>query len=437
MFCRFAARVWGVPQIHLFTVLAQHRRLFWTWGPFAGVLLRRGRLPEADTELAILRVGHLRGCEYELQQHRRIALTRGLDADAQADIFGWPNDGGLSRRQQVLLACVDELVTRRALSDVSWQRLCGFLDRRQLIEFVTLVGQYDALAMTLTTLGVPMDYPDQLVALSVGSTEPAASGGRPDPRSPKVSDARTREAARESGAAMGEAISLFMLHPETFAGSIAAGYQNPLAGYVAGRGGVLGEATGTTVASVFAIFEPNFVAAMWDEGVAVRGALGAAAVYWEQVGEFGRKYLAGAQGLDRLAELGEKVIAAAPTGGVPMFAGWRNMPLADDPAARALQVMFVLREMRGDVHFNALVNSGISPVEAHMLHGGVEYTRMFGWPEPFADGADKKQRYGEVEEATNHRMAEILGSALTAEEAAELARLTTAALETLKANLPA
>ncbi len=160
LFCRFAARVWGVPEFHLFTVLAQHRRLFWAWAPFAGVLLRRGRLPGADTELAILRVGHLRGCEYELQQHRRIALSRGLDADAQADIFSWPNSGALSWRQQVLLAGVDELVTSRALSDVSWRRLSGFLDHRQLIEFVTLVGQYDALAMTLTTLGVPLDYPD-------------------------------------------------------------------------------------------------------------------------------------------------------------------------------------------------------------------------------------------------------------------------------------
>jgi hypothetical protein len=31
------------------------------------------------------------------------------------------------------------------------------LDRPQLIEFVILVGQYDALAMTLTTFGVPLD----------------------------------------------------------------------------------------------------------------------------------------------------------------------------------------------------------------------------------------------------------------------------------------
>jgi alkylhydroperoxidase family enzyme len=46
------------------------------------------------------------------------------------------------------------------LSDQTWQLLSQYLDRRQLIEFVTLVGQYDALAMTLNTLGVPMDFPD-------------------------------------------------------------------------------------------------------------------------------------------------------------------------------------------------------------------------------------------------------------------------------------
>ncbi|MCH9722867.1 MAG: carboxymuconolactone decarboxylase family protein [Actinomycetia bacterium] len=160
LFCRLAARIWGVPEFHLFTVLAQHRRLFWTWAPFAGVLLRRGRLAGADTELAILRVGHLRGCEYELQQHRRIAVTRGVDEQTQAAIFGWPQSGGLSWRRQVLLGAVDELVAGRTLSDPTWRRLSGFLDRRQLIEFVTVVGQYDALAMTLTALRVPLDYPD-------------------------------------------------------------------------------------------------------------------------------------------------------------------------------------------------------------------------------------------------------------------------------------
>lgn len=252
-----------------------------------------------------------------------------------------------------------------------------------------------------------------------------------------MSDAQMGEAAATAGAAMGEAIGVFMLHPETFAGSIAAGYSHPLAGYVAGRGGVLGDASGVTVASVFSIFEPNTIVGLWDQGVAVRGAAGAAQVYNDQVADFGRKYLAGADGTARIAELGEKIIAATPAGGLPMFAGWRTMPLAEDAPARALQVMFVLRELRGDVHFSALSLSDIAPVEAHMLHGGEEYTRMFGWPEPFVDGSDKKERYAEVERATNDRMAEIFAAALTLDEAQELARLSAAALESLKAAVPA
>ena len=38
-----------------------------------------------------------------------------------------------------------------------------------------------------------------------------------------MSESKIRQAVSETGAAMGEAISIFMLHPETFAGSIAAG----------------------------------------------------------------------------------------------------------------------------------------------------------------------------------------------------------------------
>ncbi|BDB41025.1 MULTISPECIES: SCO6745 family protein [Mycobacterium] len=244
------------------------------------------------------------------------------------------------------------------------------------------------------------------------------------------------EAARAAGAPIEKAVAVFMLHPETFGESVAAGYQNPLAGYVAGRGGVLGDASGTTVAAVFAVFEPDSLAALWDQGVAVRGAAGAAQQYWEQTAGFARRHLAGVDGLDRVAELGEKLIAVTPTAGLPLFAGWRTMPLAEDAPARALQVMFILRELRAGVHFNALTISGVSPVEAHMLNKGAEYTRMFGWPEPFADGTDKKDRYEQVEQTTNRRMAEIFAAALSRDEADELARLGAAALSSLQANLP-
>ena len=72
-----------------------------------------------------------------------------------------------------------------------------------------------------------------------------------------------------------------------------------------------------------------------------------------------------------------------------------------------------------------------------MLGHDETYTRMFGWAEPFADGAGKKDRYTEVEDATNRRMTEILQAALSDDEIAELARLSTAAVESLKAAVPA
>lgn len=244
------------------------------------------------------------------------------------------------------------------------------------------------------------------------------------------------DAARSAGAPIQAAVATFMLHPETFAGSVAAGYQNPFAGYVAGRGGVLGEATGDAVSSVFVVFEPTALAALWDEGVAVRGAGPAADLYWQQTADFGRKYLASAEGLDRITALGEKLIATAPARGVPLFAGWRMKPLADDPAARVLQVWFILRELRAGLHFNALTLSSISPIEAHMLNKGHDYAVKFGWPEPFADGRGKEAAYEEVEKATNRRMAELFTEALTPDEADEFARLCTAAHAAMMSALP-
>lgn len=160
LFCKLAARLEGVPQVHLFTTLGQNRRLLRSWLPFGALLLGFGKLRRRDTELVILRVAHLRGCAYELQQHRRIAQRRGVDAETQARICAGPTAEGLAERDRALLSAVDELIDTRTLSEQCWQELATYLDRPQLIEFVTLVGQYDALAATLNTLRVPLDYPE-------------------------------------------------------------------------------------------------------------------------------------------------------------------------------------------------------------------------------------------------------------------------------------
>lgn len=160
---KFGARTVGAPQMHLFTTLGQHKRLFWTWLPYSGALLR-GRLPRTDTELVILRVAHLRASSYELQHHRRLARRRGLEAATQDAVFAWPDPAGdpdrLTPRQHALLRATDEFVNTRSISAEGWQQLSVHLDRRQLIEFCMLAGQYDGLAATLSALAIPLDHAD-------------------------------------------------------------------------------------------------------------------------------------------------------------------------------------------------------------------------------------------------------------------------------------
>lgn len=157
---RIAARAIRAPEMHLFTTMGRHRLLFRSFLPYSGVLLNWGKLSKADKELVILRVGHLRGSEYELQQHRRLARSRGLDSALQDRIFAGPTAPGLTDHERALLTAVDEFVLQRDLSDATFDALSAHLSREQIIEFCALAAHYDAIAAIATTLRVPMDFPD-------------------------------------------------------------------------------------------------------------------------------------------------------------------------------------------------------------------------------------------------------------------------------------
>ncbi|MGV0740787.1 carboxymuconolactone decarboxylase family protein [Mycolicibacterium sp. XJ870] len=158
---KLGARAIRAPRFTLLNVLGQHKLLFLAWLPYSGVLLGPlGKLTRKDAELVILRVGHLRDCEYELQQHRRLARSRGVDAETQARIFQGPDAEGLTDRQRVLITATDEFVVTRSMSPETWAALSNHLNKQQLIEFCMLAGQYDALAATMTTLRIPLDFPD-------------------------------------------------------------------------------------------------------------------------------------------------------------------------------------------------------------------------------------------------------------------------------------
>src|SRR5690606_30683077 len=113
LLCRVISRGAGTPEAHLFTTLGRQRSLFRAWLRFAGAMMLRGSIDRHETEIVILRVAHLRRCDYELDHHIRLGARAGVDAALVARIFAGPSAAGLSDRQRVLLAAVDDLVTHK------------------------------------------------------------------------------------------------------------------------------------------------------------------------------------------------------------------------------------------------------------------------------------------------------------------------------------
>jgi AhpD family alkylhydroperoxidase len=158
-FGALAGRVMGTEDPQVFLVLGRTKRLFWGWLLFAGGLMPGGTLPRRETELVILRVAALTGCDYERSHHERLGRRVGLtDTDLAAVVAG-PADPHWSHRERTILAAVDELHEKRDLSDATWAALRKELDERRTVELLLLAGHYEMLATTLMTLRVEPDAP--------------------------------------------------------------------------------------------------------------------------------------------------------------------------------------------------------------------------------------------------------------------------------------
>lgn len=157
-FSRIAARVIGVSDAHIFSTLGRARGLFRGWLHFSAMMMPFGRISRHETELVILRVAHLRGCEYELDHHKRLGAKAGVTPEIAQRVFDGPDADGWRPNEQALLHAVDQLVQSKDIDDDAWRTVGAYYDRRQLLELVLLIGQYDSLATTLGVLRVQRDF---------------------------------------------------------------------------------------------------------------------------------------------------------------------------------------------------------------------------------------------------------------------------------------
>lgn len=146
----------GTDNAHIFATLGRSKGLFRAWLHYSSRMMPFGELSRRETEMIIIRVAHLRGCDYELDHHRRLGAKAGIAPDEFERILEGP-DAGWGDRQATLLRATDELVQNRDISDDTWSALRRHLSERRTIAFILLVGQYDMLATTISTLRIERD----------------------------------------------------------------------------------------------------------------------------------------------------------------------------------------------------------------------------------------------------------------------------------------
>ncbi|WP_216897033.1 carboxymuconolactone decarboxylase family protein [Nocardia alni] len=152
------SRAAGTPDAHLFSTLGRTGGLFRGWLHFSGRLMPGGKLRRYETELVILRVAHLRDCEYETDHHIRLGKRAGVTPDILDRLRAGPDAPGWSDAERTLLTAVDQLVRTRDIDDDTWSALAEYYDERRLIEIVLLANQYEGLASTITTLRIQTDH---------------------------------------------------------------------------------------------------------------------------------------------------------------------------------------------------------------------------------------------------------------------------------------
>lgn len=141
---------------NMITTLVRNPRLYEQTVPIArGVI--DGLLDPRHREMAILRSAWNCAAAYQWCHHREVALGNGL-SEAEVDLLSRdPAEGSWTRHERAILRAVDELHTNSAVSDATWGVLAAHYRDAELIELVTLVGEYHKVSFQLNTWRVPLE----------------------------------------------------------------------------------------------------------------------------------------------------------------------------------------------------------------------------------------------------------------------------------------
>ncbi|MEZ5232424.1 MAG: hypothetical protein R2749_06915 [Acidimicrobiales bacterium] len=185
----------------------------------------------------------------------------------------------------------------------------------------------------------------------------------------------------------------WMMAKATDEHGVALGMRTGREFWVVGRAGVIGEAPAEVAVAALAFHAPEHVIEAWEHVPAGLTHFQVSEHYQGQIHRWGDEVISpfDPERMERLDALGRRIIDAAPACLGALFTGWRRMPIPASVGARVALTTHILREMRAAAHINAIVASGITPLDAILAstnappRTGPGYAEQMGFKGPFRD----------------------------------------------------
>ena len=157
---RIADLLQQLPAMNVFRMLAHAAPEFRRFISFSDALLRKSAVDKWLLELAILRVGHLSGAPYEIQQHEPMAAAVGGTPEKIAAIADWPETDAFNEVETLVLRYTDDVVANVRAGDETFQPLSAHMDHQQMVELTMAIGCYMMVSRLLNTFDVDLEAAD-------------------------------------------------------------------------------------------------------------------------------------------------------------------------------------------------------------------------------------------------------------------------------------
>jgi hypothetical protein len=140
-----------------------------------------------------------------------------------------------------------------------------------------------------------------------------------------------------------------------------------LEGYAWGRAAALGEPAASIVVATFGVFEPAFLADLYERGRAAASRADVLDARAAGAEEGLATALGERPGIATLADTLLDALVQVPGTARPLFSGLRELPLPATAHGRLWRAAELFREHRGDGHLAACIVAGLEPVEMNVL----------------------------------------------------------------------